>query len=164
MSLHIITASPSTIDLEPSPFPREWVLEGNPQARAKPIARSDDASMTMIVWSCTEGRFRWQYSVDETVQILSGEVIVTDHDGEERRLGPGDSAFFPAGTTSVWHVTQAVRKVAVCRARVPKLFSLGLRVWNWGTRRARTLFAGTAANTTRGNGLVREPTNERSLV
>jgi uncharacterized protein len=155
MSLHIVTANPATIDLEPSFFPREWVLEGNPQARAKEIARSDDASMTMIVWSCSEGRFRWQYSVDETVHILSGEVIVTDHSGERQRLGPGDSAFFPAGTASVWHVTQAVRKVAVCRARMPKLFGFCLRAWNWCLRRAEALLAADVAASS-GNGLVAE--------
>jgi uncharacterized cupin superfamily protein len=165
MPLHIVTASPSTIELEPSSLPREWVLEGNPQVRAKEIARSDDASMSMIVWSCTEGRFRWHYGVDETVHILSGEVIVTDDDSKEHRLGPGDSAFFPAGTTSVWHVTQAMRKVAVCRATVPRVVSLGLRAWNWGKRRAKTLFAAGAATTSsRGNGLVQGPSNEGSLV
>jgi hypothetical protein len=162
MTLRIVTASPSTIDLDPSPFPREWVLEGNPLARAREIARSDDASMRLVVWSCTEGRFRWQYSVDETVQILSGEVIVTDHDGREHCLGPGASAFFPAGTTSVWHVTQPVRKVAVCRARVPRLVSVGLRTWNWANRRTRAWIAGQAADCLGEDGLAAAP--QRSLV
>jgi hypothetical protein len=153
------------MELEPSSFPREWVLEGNPQARAKEIARSDDASMRLIVWSCTQGRFRWQYSVDETVQILSGEVIVTDHNGEECRLGPGDSAFFPAGTTSVWHVTEPVRKVAVCRARLPRVVTLGLRAWNWGMRRAYAMFSAEAVAKSFGaDGLAPEPKDVRSLA
>jgi hypothetical protein len=165
MTRRIVTANPSTIELEPSSFPREWVLEGNPQARAKEIARSDDASMRLIVWSCTEGRFRWQYSVDETVQILSGEVIVTDHDGAERRLGPGDSAFFPAGTTSVWHVTEPLRKVAVCRAQLPTVVSFGLRAWNWGLRRARAMFSAEAVAKSFGaDGLAPERDDLRSLA
>ena len=92
MAKHIVTACPTEVELDDAPFPREWVLEGNPCARAKQIARSDDASMQVIVWSCTRGRFRWQYDVDEMVQILSGEVVVTDHNGVERRLGSGDTA------------------------------------------------------------------------
>src|SRR5882724_6597249 len=94
MSQHIVTANPATIELAPSPFPAEWVLEGRPQARATAIARSRDGAMTVVAWSCTKGRFQWHYSVDEMVHILSGEVFITDQSGTERRLGPGDTAFF----------------------------------------------------------------------
>ncbi len=55
MPQHIVTANPSEVELDDAPFPREWVLEGTPRARAKEIARSDDASMKVIVWSCTRG-------------------------------------------------------------------------------------------------------------
>jgi uncharacterized protein len=144
MAKHIVTACPNEVELDDAPFPREWVLEGNPRARAKQIARSDDASMQVIVWSCTRGRFRWQYDVDEMVQILSGEVVVTDHNGVERRLGSGDTAFFPAGSWSVWHVTKDVRKVAVCRNVMPKMVTFGLRAWGWGARRAQAWLAPNA--------------------
>ena len=130
MSQHVVTANPATVELAASPFPAEWVLEGRPQARATAIARSSDGAMTVIAWSCTKGRFRWQYEVDEMCHILSGEVFITDESGIERRLGPGETVFFPAGSTSVWRVTQDVRKVAVCHVAVPKLVGLTLRVWN----------------------------------
>ena len=126
----IVTANSATVELDPSSFPAEWVLEGNPQARSKVIARSRDGAMSVIAWSCTKGRFRWQYLVDEMVHILSGEVIIVDHTQTERRLGPGDTAFFPAGSWSVWHVTQDVRKIAACRVEVPMLVVLALRIWN----------------------------------
>src|ERR1700689_669430 len=145
MAQHIVTANPSEVELEAAPFPQEWVLEGNPHARAKEIARSGDTSMKVIVWSCTRGRFRWQYDVDEMVQILSGEVVITDHNGKERRLTSGDTAFFPAGSWSVWHVTQDVRKVAVCRNVMPKVVSFGLRAWGWGARRAQSLLTANTA-------------------
>lgn len=141
MPQHIVTANPSKVELDDAPFPREWVLDGQPQARAKEIARSDDTSMKVVVWSCTRGRFRWQYDVDEMVQILSGEVVITDHNGRERRLTDGDTAFFPAGTWSVWQVTEDVRKVAVCRDTMPKVVTFGLRAWGWGARRAQRLLA-----------------------
>ena len=54
---------------------------------------------------------RAHYSVDETVHIISGEVFVTDDGGAERRLGPGDMAFFPAGSASTWRVPSEVRKI-----------------------------------------------------
>lgn len=145
MVQHIVTASPSTIELDDAPFPSEWVIEGTPRARAKEIARSDDTSMKVIVWSCTRGRFRWQYDVDEMVQILSGEVVITDHNGKERRLVSGDNAFFPAGSWSVWHVVEDVRKVAVCRNTMPRVVTFGLRAWGWGARRAQSLLTTNAA-------------------
>ncbi len=70
------------------------------------------------------------YKVDETLHIISGEVFVTDHKGAVYRLGPGDMAFFPAGTRSVWHVPHEVRKLAVCRHSMPRPFGHMLRAWN----------------------------------
>jgi uncharacterized protein len=129
-SQHVVTANPATVELVSSPFPEEWVLEGSPQARATAIAHSRDGAMTVIAWSCTKGRFRWQYQVDEMAHILSGEVILTDQSGTERRLGPGDTVFFAAGSWCLWEVTRDVRKVAVCHVAVPRLVGLGLRIWN----------------------------------
>jgi uncharacterized cupin superfamily protein len=130
MSQQVVAANPATVELAASPFPAEWILEGRPQARATAIARSGDGAMTVIAWSCTKGRFRWQYDVDELAHILSGEVFITDESGTERRLGPGDSVFFASGSTCLWRITEDIRKVAVCHVAVPRLVSLGLRAWN----------------------------------
>ncbi|HEY6254691.1 MAG TPA: cupin domain-containing protein [Xanthobacteraceae bacterium] len=130
MSQQVVIANPATVELAPSPFPAEWVIDGAPQAKATAIAHSSDGAMTVIAWSCTKGRFRWHYQVDEMAHLLAGEVFITDPSGSERRLGPGDTVFFPAGSTSVWRVTADVRKIAVCRVAVPKLVGFGLRVWN----------------------------------
>ena len=133
----IITARTSEIGLEPAPFPVQWVMEGRPQAYAKEIARSRDGTMTVTIWSCTTGRFRWQYTVDETVHIVSGEVFILDHGNSERRLGPGDTAFFPAGSSSIWRVTRDVLKVAVCRCPMPRAAGLAIRIWNRISRATR---------------------------
>jgi uncharacterized protein len=126
----VVTANPATVELSPSPFPSEWILDGCPRARATAIAHSRDGAMTVIAWSCTKGRFRWQYRVDEMVHILSGEVFIVDHVGTRRRFGPGDVAFFPAGSWSVWRVTEDVRKVAVLNVPVPRMVCLFLQIWN----------------------------------
>jgi uncharacterized protein len=130
MPQQVVTANPATVELSPSPFPAEWVLEGSPQAQATAIAHSRDGAMTVIAWSCTKGRFRWQYHVDEMAHILSGEVFITDQSGTERRLGPGDTVFFPSGSWSDWQVTRDVRKIAVCHVAVPKPVGLALRIWS----------------------------------
>jgi uncharacterized cupin superfamily protein len=153
-SHHVVTANPATVELSPSPFPSEWVREGCPQAQATAIARSRDGAMTVIAWSCTKGRFRWQYQVDEMAHILSGEVFITDQSGTERRLGPGDTVFFSAGSWSDWHVTQDVRKVAVCHVAVPKLVGRALRAWNRLCRTASELLGLDAEPSESGGGLV----------
>ena len=129
MSLSIVIADPATVTLGPAPIQPGWIVEGNPEARAKELARSGDGTSVVVAWSCTAGRFHWHYSVDETVHIISGEVFVTDEDGLERRLGPGDMAFFPAGSSSMWHVPSHVRKLAVCRHSLPHPLGFALRAW-----------------------------------
>ena len=133
----IVTTHPDKVELEPAPFREDWILEGHPQARSRQIARSRDRTMSIIVWSCTRGRFRWVYFADEIAHVISGEVFITDHTGTERRLGSGDTAFFPAGSCSVWRVPEEVRKVAVCRAALPKVAGLVVRIWNRISRRIR---------------------------
>jgi len=136
MSQSIVVALPAQVDLAPAPIPADWILAGKPEARSKQLVRSRDGASSIMAWSCTAGRFNWRYTVDETVHIISGEVFITDETGEERRLGPGDMAFFPAGSRSIWRVPRQVRKLAFCRQALPLPFGFALRVWN---RLARTL-------------------------
>ncbi len=130
MSEPIVFATPAEVELDPAPIPSSWIIEGEPQARSKRLATSKDRSSSVMAWSCTTGRFRWYYNIDETVHIIAGEVFVTDHIGASRRLGPGDVAFFPAGSVSQWHVTKTVRKLAVCRHAMPWPLGFALRAWN----------------------------------
>src|SRR5271163_1506123 len=130
MSQPVIFAAPADIELGPNPVNPDWIIEGKPQARAKRLAESADGTSAVVAWSCTPGRFEWHYAVDETVHIISGEVLVTDENGKIHRLGPGDMAFFPAGSHSVWQVTKTVRKLAVCRHSMLRPFGFVLRAWN----------------------------------
>jgi uncharacterized protein len=128
-AMQIIFADPATVALDPVPIEPGWIVDGTPQARARELARSADGTSVVIAWSCTAGRFNWHYGVDEMVHVISGEVFVTDDGGVERRLGPGDMAFFPAGSRSLWHVPVAVRKLAVCRHALPKSLGFAVRAW-----------------------------------
>ena len=134
----IITTTAAEIDLDPAPLPEAWVIDGAPQTRSKTIFRSRDGTMTLWVWSAMPSRFLWHYAVDEIAHIISGEVFISDDANRERRLGPGDTAYFPAGSCIVWRVTRDVRKVAVCHVPVAKAIGLGLWLWR---RLARVLGA-----------------------
>lgn len=126
----VVFAVPADTQLESAPLPADWIIEGKPQARSKRLATSPDGVSAVIAWSCSAGRFHWHYTVDEVLHIISGEVLVTDEKGECRRLGPGDVAYFPAGSHSVWHVIHEVKKLAICRQSIPRPLGLALRAWN----------------------------------
>jgi uncharacterized protein len=144
MANEIVFAVPADVDLQPAPIPPSWIVDGAPQARSKRLAMSADGTSTIMAWSCTPGRFNWHYHVDETLHIISGEVFVTDEKGECHRLGAGDMVFFPAGSSSFWHVTQEVRKLAFCRHAVPLPLGLALRAWNKLKRVLGPIFGGPA--------------------
>jgi uncharacterized cupin superfamily protein len=126
----VVFAAPADVELDPAPIPADWIIEGNPQARSKRLAASADGTSTIMAWSCTAGRFKWHYTVDETIHLISGEVFVTDENDNVRRVGPGEMVCFPAGTVSTWYIPDHVRKFAVCRHSMPRIAGFALRAWN----------------------------------
>jgi hypothetical protein len=106
---------PVSVELDPEPLPQEWILSDAPVARSKILVRSRDWTSSVVVWDCTAGRFTWHYGQDETIFVVSGEAFLLLENGEERRFGPGEVGFFPAGTTCTWRVAENIRKVAVLR-------------------------------------------------
>ena len=130
MSNPVIFAVPAEVELAPMPIPADWIIDGNPQARSKQLVVSADGASMVMAWSCTAGRFTWNYAVDETLHIISGEVFVTDEKGDVRRLGVGDMVFFPAGSRSTWYIPDHLRKLAFCRQAMPRPAGTLLRAWN----------------------------------
>jgi uncharacterized cupin superfamily protein len=130
LSREIVTATPSTLELGPErvPITPSWVLGGRPLTRTKNVARSHDWTSNTVVWECTAGSFTWHYSKDEVAVIVSGEAVITNEKGEERRLAPGDLVFFPAGTSSRWRVPEGVRKIAILHEPMWRPLGLGLKV------------------------------------
>jgi uncharacterized protein len=126
----VVIAAAAAASLEPAPISPDWILDGRPEARSKILAKSQDGTSYIMVWECTAGRFSWHYHEDETVVVISGEVFVTNDKGEERRLGPGDMGFFPAGSSATWRVTDRIKKVAVLRKDLPVWVGFGVRAWH----------------------------------
>ena len=117
-SVAYASTSADAARLTSSPINSDWILEGAPEARSAILSRSADQTACTLMWSCTPGKFRWIYDVDETNHFLEGSVTIDDGAGP-RRLGPGDVVFFPAGTSAVWTVEKSVRKLAFCRKALP---------------------------------------------
>ncbi len=107
------------VDLVDDPINPDWVVAGQPRARAKTWAQSADGSACSWLWDCTAGTFRWWFAMDETVHIVEGSVTVLVDGQEPLLLTTGDAAYFPAGRWSTWTIDDYVRKHAVLRLPVP---------------------------------------------
>lgn len=122
------SVSRSDLPLQPAPIPDDWIHEGRPQARNRVISKSADGAAFTLLWECTAGVFTWRYDYDETLHIQEGEALLSDAGGE-RRIGPGDVIFFPAGARVTWRVDRYIRKVAFFRHVLPAPVALPMRAW-----------------------------------
>jgi len=129
MAKDIVAATFDSVELEPSEIPKDWILSGTPQTRSKIIVRTHDWMENIVVWECTPGSYRWTYNQDEAVFVLSGEGYMTNEKGEERRFGPGDMGYFPAGTTCTWRHPVHFKKVAVLKESVWGPLGFCFKVW-----------------------------------
>lgn len=110
-----IAGRPEEVELIDAPINPDWIVSGNPRARAGEHSPSIDRRASTKIWDCTAGSFWWTFGDDETVVILEGAVRVTTESGEIRTLGQGDIAYFAGGTRALWEIDSYVRKIAFCR-------------------------------------------------
>lgn len=124
----------SNVPLSSSPINPDWILEGAPVARIRLLYQSRDGTTDTYLWECSAGRFNWYYSVDETVFLIEGSVVVRDETGTFNHLQAGSTIFFPAGSRAEWNVPRYVRKIAFCRTPLTKKIMAVRRVYR-GIRR-----------------------------
>lgn len=67
------------------------------------------------IWQSTPGKWRVVYDEWEYCRILSGRSVVTDENGAEIALGPGDSLILRPGFRGTWEVLETTRKDYVIR-------------------------------------------------
>ncbi|UUZ70200.1 cupin domain-containing protein [Polaromonas sp. P2-4] len=68
------------------------------------------------LWECQPGKFERQLVQAEVMHILSGSCSFTPTGGETQEITAGDTLFFPANITGVWHIRETLRKVYVVLA------------------------------------------------
>jgi len=117
--LAIQTAEAYVGDLPDMPIEPSWIIEGTPTARGTVLVQSADKLLSSGLWSCTAGKFRWEFSWDEFVHVLEGEATITEEGGESYTLRAGDTAHFPLGLSTHWHVPEYVRKAFTLRTPDP---------------------------------------------
>ncbi|HTV50098.1 MAG TPA: cupin domain-containing protein [Steroidobacteraceae bacterium] len=121
---------PNRYDLDPAPIQAEWILEGAPVARGRPLCGSTDDNAFTVMWDCTAGRFNWFYDIDETIHIVEGSALLKSTSGEEHVLTPGDVFLCAAGTRYEWTVDSYVRKIAFVHRPMSRKMRLLQRLYH----------------------------------
>ena len=98
------------VPMQPWPIPAQQILIGHPEASGSILSKSPDSRVVRGCWECTPGSFRWDWTYDETLVVVSGRVTVALDDGTRIDLNPGDMAFFERGQGCVWTVHTTFRK------------------------------------------------------
>jgi uncharacterized protein len=138
MATSILLATPASVVLDGSgSIPPEWLLSGDPETRSKILLRSHDWIAHIILWECGAVSYKWHYNQDEAYIVLSGEGFMTDETGVERRFGPGDVAYFPAGTNTTWRHPDHFKKLAFIKESVGRPIGFLIKGWSKLFRTAR---------------------------
>lgn len=116
-------------NLEISTIPSAWLLNGQAQTRSKLLGKTQDHLAYVMLWECGAASFKWHYSKDELLIVLSGDAFIADENGRERHIGPSEVAFFPAGSNATWRIPNHVRKIAILKSPVNRPMVFILKVW-----------------------------------
>ena len=109
----------SAVKLVDFPIAANQITEGKPVARIWISAQSSDLKVTQGVWDCTAGKFDWEFTWDEFVMVIEGEVTITPEGSQPVTLRAGDFCHFPLGLKTKWHVPKYIKKTFVLRTPEP---------------------------------------------
>ena len=96
--------------LEPWPLPPESIVSGKPDASGAVFSKSADGRSVRALWDCTPGSFRWTWTYDETLVVVTGRAIVRLDDGRVVDIRAGDLAYFERGQAGIWETVEHLRK------------------------------------------------------
>ncbi len=116
MSITILRQSATLTGLQDQGFPARPLSEPPCRLSGIEVTLPGAGENASGLWQCEPGRFERQLANAEVMHILAGACSFTPTDGEPLLFGAGDTVFFPAHTTGVWHVTETLRKVYVVMA------------------------------------------------
>ena len=113
------TFSWDDVKLDPWPIPAGNILGGSPDATGALVFITPDKTSCSGIWQCLPGRFRWEYTWNETIYVLAGKGEIRSEDGECCPIVPGKMLHFSEGLRAVWTVEETVRKFFCLQSERP---------------------------------------------
>ena len=122
-SKNTITSTTVTeTNLDPWPIDKTNILTGDAEAHGTVLWQSEDKLLCNGVWSCTTGKFNWEYTWNETFYLVQGKISISIDDAESKEYNSGDLVFVPTGTNTTWTIIKPVRKVFHLESETPLEF------------------------------------------
>ena len=118
----IRSIDPHSAVLESWPVPEEDILQGAPAPSGKVLWQSDNQCLLNGVWSCTLGSFQFEFTWDETIYFIDGQVEISDQSGHSQIYNAGDYIHISKGSKTVWNVKRKILKVFYIRSDDPVVF------------------------------------------
>jgi len=119
---NITSTTVSETNLDPWPIGKENILSGDAEAYGTVLWQSKDKLLCNGVWSCTAGKFNWEYTWNETFYLTQGKMTISVNNAESTEYNAGDLVFIPHGTSTTWTIIEPVRKVFHLESETPLEF------------------------------------------
>jgi uncharacterized cupin superfamily protein len=103
----------NTPDFSESLTAEDKCVKGRPMQRTWNHFTSQDGKCFAGFWEAEPGCWKINYTENEFCQIVRGESILRDADGNEHPLKAGDNFTIPAGFAGEWEVLETTRKIYV---------------------------------------------------
>ena len=112
----------SQTNLQPWPIGEENILSGDAKAYGTILWQSKNKLLCNGVWSCTTGKFNWEYTWNETLYIVEGKLSILIDNDNGKEYAAGDLVFIAKGTQTTWTIIEPVRKVFHLESETPLEF------------------------------------------
>ena len=118
----IASTTVSETKLDPWPIDTTNILVGDAEAHGTVLWQSEDKLLCNGVWSCTTGKFNWEYTWNETFYLVQGKISISIDNAESKEYNSGDLVFVTTGTNTTWTIIEPVRKVFHLESETPLEF------------------------------------------
>ena len=89
---------------------KEKLIDGNPKQSVW-LRYSDSTDRFFVgTWASEVGKWKITYTEEEYCEILEGENVITDQDGNAVTVTAGDSFVIPSGFSGTWEVVSPTKK------------------------------------------------------
>ena len=101
---------------ESEPFPAEVYLSGSTKNW---LSVPFGGEFTIMIWEAEAAKIamREGHAYDQYVEVLSGELVMTDTDGESATFKPGDRFVMQKGFKGTWHMTEDYRELIIVETK-----------------------------------------------
>lgn len=92
---------------------QDKIISGTPSQSLWNNYSSADNKFHIGVWDSAAGRWKVNYTEHEFCQILEGQSVIYDADGNMQEVKAGDQFVIPAGFSGEWEVPEYCKKIYV---------------------------------------------------